>query len=228
MEQDSVSLRDDYRSMRDLATATLRQRILDHTLKPNERLRQEDLAARLGISRMPIREALRQLEAEGLVVLTAHGATVAAISPEGMWEEYLMRSVLEGLAARLGTENLQPETLAGLAASHEEMRHFGESGDRTAVLEQVRLIHETLYECSGMPNLCRAIRTLRTNCERYRRAYISVAGRVVREVEINAELLEACRARDAERAERIVRASIVESATTLRRYLGADGKGTGS
>ena len=104
-------VREGYRSVLDLVTSTLREQILDHTLKPNERLRQEELAARLGVSRMPVRDALKRLEAEGLVAITPRGAVVADMSPEVIREDYVIRAALEGTATRLGVERIDDATL---------------------------------------------------------------------------------------------------------------------
>jgi DNA-binding GntR family transcriptional regulator len=210
-----------YRSLLDLVTSTLRELILDHTLKPNERLRQEDLAARLGVSRMPVRDALKRLEAEGLVQITARGAVVADMSPDLIWEDYVIRAALEGTATRLAVERIDDVTLTCLEEILEQLRR---TEDHDEELKHADQFHETLYAQSGMPRLCAMIRTLRSSCERYRRASLYVPGRSARAVERRSELLRTCRARDAAEAERIMQATILENAEHLLRALRADGR----
>ncbi|MBI3979994.1 MAG: GntR family transcriptional regulator [Chloroflexi bacterium] len=225
MDPVSTPLRETYRSLVDLVTATLRHQILDHTLKPNEWLRQDQLAARLGVSRMPVRDALRRLEVEGLVAISARGAIVADLSPEVISENYAIRAALEGLAARRGAARIGPEGLAELAEVLDEMRRAHEAGHHVGVLEQVSRFRETLYACSGMPSLCAMIRTLRARCEHYRRATMSVPGRSARSVEVHEEMLRACQAGDAAEVERLAQQALQEYEVVLLRYVSGNGRG---
>jgi DNA-binding GntR family transcriptional regulator len=217
----SLGVKRNYRSVLDLVTSTLRELILDHTLKPNERLRQEDLAARLGVSRMPVRDALKQLEAEGLVLQTPRGAVVADMSPDVIWEDYVIRAALEGTATRLAVERIDEATLAYLEDVLDQLRQID---DHDEELKQADRFHETLYAASGMPRLCTMIRTLRSSCERYRRASLAVPGRSARATERRVDLLRASRAGDAEGAERIMRETILENAEILVRPLRGEGR----
>lgn len=101
------------------AHARLRQEIVDGTIRPGEPLRQADLARRFGISPTPVREALRLLEAEGMISYSSHrGATVAELSEERIRDLYLLRSATEGMATKLAVERMQPDALAEIEEVH--------------------------------------------------------------------------------------------------------------
>ena len=219
MEKDTLLVRESYQSVQEIATSILRQQILNQTLKPNERLLQDDLAARMGISRMPVRHALASLQAEGLVTLTPRGTVVSDMSEATIREAYLIRAALEGLATKYAVDSLSDEMLASLRTTLEKMRAAHEAGDREQTLAQVTVAYEALYESCGMPQLCGFIKVVRTNCERYRRAYMSFPGRTARAVEMHEELLAACEARDGDAAAAIMQAHIRETGSLLLEYV---------
>src|SRR6202035_2268663 len=96
------------------AYAVLREAIVTNTLKPGVRLRADDIAKKLGVSKTPVREALRKLEAEGLVVSAGNVLTVKVLSEQQLLEIYYTREALEGMAARLAAENAGALDLAHL------------------------------------------------------------------------------------------------------------------
>src|SRR5258708_4748736 len=103
--------------------AGLRAAIGTNTLKPGTRLRADDIARKLGVSKTPVREALRKLQAEDLItVSTGNALTVKSISEEQLFEIYYTREALEGMAARLAAHNAGPIELAKLRAIHDEMK----------------------------------------------------------------------------------------------------------
>lgn len=105
------------------AYAVLREAIVTNTLKPGTRLRADDLAKKLGVSKTPVREALRKLQAEDLITVQPGNAlTVKSISEEQLFEIYYTREALEGMAARLAAENAGQIELAKLRAIHDEMK----------------------------------------------------------------------------------------------------------
>ena len=105
------------------AYAVLREAIVTNTLRPGTRLRADDLAKKLGVSKTPVREALRKLQAEDLITVQPGNAlTVKSISEEQLFEIYYTREALEGMAARLAAENAGQIELAKLRAVHDEMK----------------------------------------------------------------------------------------------------------
>ena len=148
----------DRQTLAESITGRLRQLILDGQLPPGQSLRPADLAPRLGVSVMPIREALRILEAEGLVTFKPRiGARVAEISEEDVEELYLVRGALEGLAARLAVKNLTDAGLLGLHDAFDEMTAARANDDFDTFSQWDREFHRRHFTASGRPSLVKKI-----------------------------------------------------------------------
>jgi DNA-binding GntR family transcriptional regulator len=146
------------RSLSQVAREQIRGRILDGTLKPGERLVEDRLSAELGVSRVPVREALRGLSAEGLVtLLPRRGATVVEVTPESVAELVEVRALLEGLNARLAAQRHDPEIIdqlkdtlargnqAANTGSAEELAHLNaEFHERLAVASRNAVLSEVM------------------------------------------------------------------------------------
>ncbi len=149
-----------YSSKSDIVCAMLRELIISGELSPSEPLRQRELASRFGVSQTPVREALRRLESEGLVVNDPHrGATVTA-SRNGIVEDNSqIRAALEPLGARLAARAISPEQLAMLRHLNHEMTTLPDGDDeRYGVLN--REFHFTIYESASSPMLLSMMRLL--------------------------------------------------------------------
>ena len=157
------------RTLADSAVELLHEAILNGDFAPGERLPIEDLAARLGMSPMPIREALRELDARGLVEHIPHrGARVAEVSVVDLRETYEVRLSLETMAVRQAALNFT-ESDAEKAASHlKEWRQAKRGGQAVAARIAHTEFHFTLYEAAGSRWLLRSIRPVWKNGERYR------------------------------------------------------------
>ena len=144
-------------TLTDAAAGALRALIFSGRLPPGTPLRLNQLAARLGMSVMPVREALRALEADRLVTFRAHhGATVADLSVEDIEEAYAVRAALEGLAARDGVLNLTDVSSSG-SGSFRQMEVDAAAGDRDALVAHDQDFHRALYEAGGRPERARRI-----------------------------------------------------------------------
>jgi len=149
-----------YKTKRDFVVDILREAILSGTLKPGERLAQDELANHLEVSSTPVREALRQLEAEGLIEHVPHkGARVAELSADVIREVYMIRGVLEALATRLAVPNLGPNELRELEELHQQMADLLRGNALEQLGDVNRQFHMTLYKASG----CRILYDLITN-----------------------------------------------------------------
>jgi len=148
-----------YSSKSDIVCAMLRELIISGELVASKPLRQRDLAARFSVSQTPVREALRRLESEGLVVNDPHrGATVAA-SRNGMVEDNSqIRAALEPLGARLAARAITPEQLQALRALNDEMATLVEGDSRYAVLNHQ--FHFQIYGAAASPMLLSMMRLL--------------------------------------------------------------------
>lgn len=139
-----------HRSLRESVAEEIRSWILAGTMQPGDRLIEDELASRLGVSRMPVREALSILETEGFVELVPRrGASVAMISRQEALELFEVRSMLEGLAARLAARRRYPDALASLKELIAAGRRAVRAGDREAMPQLHQMFHVALAEASG-------------------------------------------------------------------------------
>jgi len=143
-----------HKSLREAALAAIRQAISRGDLKPGQRLVESDIAEQMGISRAPVREALRQLETAGLVVSAPHrGTFVAEVSATDLWEIYTLRAAIERLAVRLVTEKASAEMLAQLQQAVADMAQAAREGDLARLAALDMAFHETLCRASGHSRL---------------------------------------------------------------------------
>jgi len=195
--------------------ADLRDRILSGQLDPGTRIRQEEVAQALGSSRLPVREALRMLQSEGLVVLKANsGAWISRMDPVECELAYKIRERLEPLALAESIPHLTPADVDALEQIQEEIE-ANDSLDR--FLELDRKLHLLSY--SGTPNseLRDLVEKLWNTTQQYRRTYVQRSGHD-RDWVINAEhrlLIDAIRRSDATDAERILAGHISRTRVTL-------------
>jgi DNA-binding GntR family transcriptional regulator len=190
-----------------LIVRELRDEILDGRLRPGERIGQQAVAERFGTSRLPVREALRQLQNEGLVVVAPNvGARVARLDPAEFDEVYLLRQRLEPLAVERSSPRLTDAQLDGLAAEVEVMERFGELPGREARwLAHDRAFHLGSFAGAGSPRLLSIIESLWNVAEPYRRAYLGLHPEVLEVTLVEHRLLlDALRRRDGEDAARVV------------------------
>ncbi|MFC0042420.1 FCD domain-containing protein [Actinomadura rayongensis] len=148
-------------SLRDRAYRTLRERIIEGGLRPGERLVERDLAADLGVSRIPLREALRLLAAEGLVVLVPRrGALVSPFTPADVRDLFDVRQSLEVLAARLAAERADAAGRARLRLRLADNRAALRTGDRAAISAANAAFHAEVLELCGNALLTLVVRPL--------------------------------------------------------------------
>ncbi len=188
-------------TVREVAYQSLRQLILNGTLAPNQRLFENELAEQMGISRTPVREALRQLETEGLVRLNARrGAVVAGLSAAEMREEFQIRAALEALAIRLAAAHLTATHVQALAQMLRRMEEALARGDGASFLKHHRAFHMTLFTAAQAPRLCRMLENLLDGGERYRQLELMHRALDADELAHHARLLERLKQGDGERA----------------------------
>lgn len=198
-----------HRTLVDLAHATLRARILNGELAPGSRLDHEAEARRLSVSRMPIREALRRLENEGLVEIQSHRAAyVRALSADDLDELYVLRIALEGTAGRLGAERLSDAHLERMRAMLPVMAEIVAREDRAAWLAADGQFHEALYAAARHPRLLAVIIGLREEASRYRLVGLAQARELRLGLEDHHAIVEACEQHDGREVERRIRDSL--------------------
>lgn len=203
------------------AYAYILERIREGTYQPGDRLKSEDIATQIGVSRMPVREALRRLSAEGLLIMKANrGATVCALTIEDIEEIFEMRAVLEGLAVRLGTPALDQraiDDLEDLLGRMERSRHRKDG----SWLGYHRRFHEYICGLAQRPRLLRQIKSLHTALEPYVRVWFintdSPIGESAQREHRN--ILETMASGDPERAEAVMQEHVRTTAPDLARHI---------
>lgn len=163
----------EYLPLRDVVFNTLRQAILKGELAPGERLMEIQLAERLGVSRTPIREAIRKLELEGLVLMIPRkGAEVAKISEKSLRDVLEVRRSLEELAIELACQRMTDEETEELEEKQEEFRSAVTKGDAMEIAETDEAYHDIIYKGTNNDRLVQILNNLREQMYRYRLEYI--------------------------------------------------------
>ena len=164
---------DEYLPLRDVVFNTLRQAILRGELKPGERLMEIQLANKLGVSRTPIREAIRKLELEGLVLMIPRrGAEVAEITEKSLRDVLEVRGALEELAVKLACQKITDEQIQELCMAEKEFEMALSSGDVTVYAETDVKFHDVIYRATDNQRLIQLLFNLREQMYRYRVEYL--------------------------------------------------------
>ena len=160
---------DEYLPLRDVVFKTLRQAILKGELEPGERLMEIQLAERLGVSRTPIREAIRKLELEGLVLMIPRkGAEVAKISESNLRDVLEVRRSLEELAIDLACQRITAEELESLNKAEVDFKAAVGNGDAMQIAQTDEQFHEIIYNSTKNQKLVQILNNLTEQMYRYR------------------------------------------------------------
>ena len=163
----------EYLPLRDVVFNTLRQAILRGELKPGERLMEIQLANKLGVSRTPIREAIRKLELEGLVLMIPRkGAEVAEITEKNLRDVLEVRCALEELAVQLACDRMDEEGVRELRAAAETFESILNSDDITQIAQADVAFHDIIYAATDNRRLIQLLNNLREQMYRYRVEYL--------------------------------------------------------
>ncbi|WGR59581.1 GntR family transcriptional regulator [Paracoccus ferrooxidans] len=206
----------------DIILKFIRDSIADGSLDEGEPIRQDDVARMFNVSKIPVREALKRLEAEGLVEFQRNkGAIVTAVSEPEIAQIFETRAILESNAIRLSVPHMTPETFAEAQAFCDAFAGETDVAQWSALNWQ---FHSRLYLDAQRPFLVSTIRAVNDRLERYLRIQLSLShGQGTADHE-HREILAACRAGDAERAGELVYAHIMGACSSLLHHLPA-GKG---
>ena len=215
---------DEYLPLRDVVFKTLRQGILTGELKPGERLLEMHLAQRLGVSRTPIREAMRKLELEGLVVMVPRrGAEVANISSKTLKDVLEVRDALDSLAVELACERITQEGLEELKQACDAFARTTREKelDATKIAKADVALHDVIVRATGNERLQQMISNLSAQMYRYRFEYIKDASYHARLIEEHERLYEYIRLGDKQKAVEEVTKHIHNQLTSIMEHLDA-------
>lgn len=207
---------DEYLPLRDVVFNTLREAILKGELQPGERLMEVSLAQKLGVSRTPIREAIRKLELEGLVKMTPRkGAEVAQITLQDLSDVLEVRRHLEELAVELTCKKASEETLAFLKECHENFKKAITGDNLTEIATADVQLHDAIYESTGNKRLIQILNNLREQMYRYRLEYIKDEHKRNVMADEHERLINAISSRDVEVAKAAIRTHIDNQEKTI-------------
>ena len=207
---------DSYQPLREVVCETLREAIRSGVLKPGERLMEIQLADELGVSRTPVREAMRKLELEGYVImLPRRGTYVANISIRDINEVFEIRTTLDALASGFAAERITEEELEQLERLLVSIGENIETRNMKKVVEDDMEFHDILYKASRNQRLVGIISNLREQMTRFRSMSMSYPGRLKKTLEEHSRLVEAIAQRDVELAQKLAVEHMENSEQTL-------------
>lgn len=195
---------DEYLPLRDVVFNTLRRAILRGELKPGERLMEIQLANKLGVSRTPIREAIRKLELEGLVLMIPRrGAEVAEITEKNLRDVLEVRCALEELAVQLACDRMDEEGIEKLKEAAARFREVLDSDDITQIAQADVLFHDVIYTATDNKRLIQLLNNLREQMYRYRIEYLKKRECYPQLIEEHQTVIDAIEAKDKKKATEI-------------------------
>ena len=204
MTSDFTIHMNEYLPLRDVVFNTLRQAILKGELKPGERLMELSLADKLGVSRTPVREAMRKLEQEGLVVMIPRrGAQVAGISEKDLNDVLEVRIALENIAIEKACTHMSEEVMSQLYLASRKFEKTITEGNLVHLAEADEAFHEIIYQASDNARLIQILGNMREQFYRYRVEYLKEEQTREQLLQENQELMHAIRNRDVRKAQEI-------------------------
>lgn len=210
----------EYLPLRDVVFNTLRQAILKGELEPGERLMEIQLAERLGVSRTPIREAIRKLELEGLVLMIPRkGAEVAKISEKSLRDVLEVRRSLDELAIELAIQRMTDEDIAALEEAQKQFRAAVAGADAMTIAQQDENYHDVIYNATGNSRLVQILNNLREQMYRYRLEYIKDADKRQILVLEHDQILKAIKNRHVAEAKTAIREHIDNQEITVSKNI---------
>ena len=216
---------DSYQPLREVVCESLREAIRKGILKPGERIMEIQLAEELGVSRTPVREAIRKLELEGYVVMMPRrGTYVANMSIRDINEIFEIRTALESLSNGLAAEHITDEELEHLQRLLVIIGGYIKEGNMEKIVETDIEFHDLLYRAARNSRLVGIISNLREQLTRFRTLSMSYPGRLETTLEEHREIVEAIAEGDVKRAKKAAEHHMEMSEKTLLKAVDANKK----
>ncbi len=199
----------DYKPLRDVIFNTLREAIIAGELKPGERLMEVQLAERMGVSRTPVREAIRKLELEGWVNMIARkGAQVTGLSVKDIMDVLEVRASMDALATALSAARIKDDELKELKNIYAQFSNYMEKENLSGLIKKDVEFHEIIYRSSRNDKLIQIVSNLREQVQRFRVIYLKDYSSPKDIVKEHLEIIEAISTRDEERASKVAKKHI--------------------
>ncbi|NLN98195.1 MAG: GntR family transcriptional regulator [Eubacteriaceae bacterium] len=210
-------------SLRESVFETLRNAIVEGRLAPGERLTELQLAEELGVSRTPVREAIRKLELEGLArMLPRRGAFVTPMSLQDLVDFMEIRRVLEGLAAELAVRNATDEDIRRMEMNNSFFEEAAIANDEAGIIDYDIAFHEVLYNASGNKKLIAQINSIREQTKRIRMEYVQNVDDKCPLIGEHRRIIEGIVQRDAAKAFKAASDHIKSTELDMIKVLGSD------
>ena len=211
---------DEFLTLRDVVFNTLRKAILTGQLKPGERLMEVHLASRLGVSRTPIREAIRKLELEGLVIMIPRrGAEVARITEKSLKDVLEVRRALDALSVELACDRITQEDISRLLEACRAFERAVREGDASVIASEDVALHDIIVEATGNVRLQQLVNNLSEQMYRFRFVYIKEESQHDNLIAEHREIYESIVSRDKERAAAAARLHIDNQERSIIRQI---------
>lgn len=209
-----------YLPLRDVVFNTLREAILKGELKPGERLMELQLAAKLGVSRTPIREAIRMLEQEGLAVtIPRKGAEVAKMTEKDMEDVLQIREALDELAAARACERISEDELTELRCTMHEFEEYTKSGNLKMIAEADVRFHDIIYRATGNSKLVNMLNNLREQMYRYRVEYLKDEKNYPILIKEHSEIMDGLSEKDRDRVTAAMHRHVMNQAAAVKEII---------
>lgn len=201
----------EYLPLRDVVFNNIRDAITSGELKPGERLLEKQLSEKIGVSRTPIREALRKLEIEGFVeMIPRKGAMVAVISQKDIEDVLDIRACLEALAARLACHNMTDEKIANLEKAKNDFENAAAGHNVDEMAKADTAFHDLLFDSSHNHRLVQLIYNLREQIHRFRMVYLNDKKYIRDIIKEHNKLMDAIRLKDCDKAANVAHTHIIK------------------
>lgn len=205
-----------YKPLREVVFNTLREAIISGELKPGERLMEVQLAEKMGVSRTPVREAIRKLELEGLVTMTPRkGVHVAELSMKDIIDVLEIRASLDGLATALSALRITDEEIKELRHIYNQFISYMEKDNLQGTIKKDVEFHEVIYKSSRNDKLIQIINNLKEHVQRFRIIYLKDYSSPKDIIKEHQEILDAISKRDPEAARLIAERHIHNQQETI-------------
>jgi DNA-binding GntR family transcriptional regulator len=216
---------DQYKPLREIVFETIRNAIISGDLKPGERLMEVQMAEALGVSRTPVREAIRKLELEGLIImLPRKGAFIADLSVKDLTEVMEIRASLEGLAAGLASIRIDQAEIEELEIKALKFHKSIENDDVEELILMDLEFHDAIFRASRNERLIQLNNNLREQVQRFREIYHKKVNKSKETSKEHYEMVEAISSRDIDKAEKLARRHIENAERSILKMM--EGKRT--
>lgn len=206
----------DYKPLRDVIFNTIREAIIVGELKPGERLMEVQLAEKMGVSRTPVREAIRKLELEGLVeMMPRKGAHVAEVSVKDIMDVLEVRASLDGLATSLAAARITDDEIKELKHVYAQFINYVEKENVSGTIKKDSEFHDVIYRASRNEKLIAISNNLREQVQRFRVIYLKGFGSPGDIIKEHADIIECITTKDTERAKKVAYEHIRKQEETI-------------